>query len=133
MPENGPPHWERPLVLDLGPRSAGSLPRVAQWLGARPVAPGTIEIDLADELRNPWGILHGGVVAMLADLAAEDAAEGRATTETVLHFLAPNRLGPVRARARVLGRRRDGHVARVEIRDEGADRVTAVAVTTSRA
>ena len=54
------------------------------------------------ELRNPWGILHGGVVATLVDLAAEHATGGGHTTDVVLHFLAPNRVGPVRA-PRVLG------------------------------
>jgi acyl-coenzyme A thioesterase PaaI-like protein len=48
----------------------------------------------------------------------------------VLHYLAPNRIGPVRATANVLGERSDGAVARVEVRDVGADRVTAVAVAT---
>jgi acyl-coenzyme A thioesterase PaaI-like protein len=50
----------------------------------------------------------------------------------VLHFLAPNRVGPVRATALPVGRgrRADGAVLRVEMRDEGADRVTALAVAT---
>ena len=34
--------------------------------------------------------------------------DGGCTTDVVLHFLAPNRVGPVRASARVLGRRADG-------------------------
>ena len=51
----------------------------------------------------------------------------------MLHFLAPNRVGPVRATARVLGQRPDGDVLRVEVRDEGADRTTAVAIVTSAA
>jgi uncharacterized protein (TIGR00369 family) len=106
------------------------LPSITEWLNAPAVTADTLEIDLADELRNPWGILHGGVVAMLADLASEHAT-GRATTEVVLHFLAPNRVGPVQAHARSLGERRDGEVVRIEIRDVGADRVTAVAIATA--
>ncbi len=34
----------------------------------------TTRLDLADHLRNPWGILHGGAVAVLADVAACRAA-----------------------------------------------------------
>jgi acyl-coenzyme A thioesterase PaaI-like protein len=68
--------------------------------------------------------LHGGIVATLADLAAEHAT-GQVTTDVGLHFLAPNRVGPVRATARRL----DARTARVEVRDLGADRVTAVAIT----
>jgi acyl-coenzyme A thioesterase PaaI-like protein len=84
-------------------------------------------MHLADGLRNPWGILHGGVVASLVDAAAEHASGGRATADVVLHFLAPNRVGPVRATARDLGTDR----YRIEVRDVGSDRVTAVAVATS--
>ena len=83
-----------------------------------------------DRLRNPWGILHGGVVAMLVDLAAEHATGG-VTTDVVLHYLAPNRTGPVRAVVRPVARRSDGTVCRVEVTDTAADRVTALAITTS--
>ncbi len=130
VPESGPPEWSRPLVLDDRPGTTDDLPRIPEWLGVRAAGVDAVEIDLAVELRNPWGILHGGVVASLVDLAAEHVTGGR-TTDVVLHFLAPNRVGPVRASARVLGRRTDGEVLRVEVRDEGADRTTAVAVVTS--
>ena len=129
VPANGPPEHPRPLVLDAGPPPSSLLP-LDEWLGVRDVDAGTVEIDLGDELRNPWGILHGGVVATLVDLAAEHATSG-ITTDAVLHFLAPNRIGPVQASARALGARPDGQVCRVEVRDEGAQRVTAVAVATT--
>ena len=131
VPENGPPKWARPLVLDSTVGRASDLPAIAEWLGVRGVGDHAVEIDLADELRNPWGILHGGVVATLVDLAAEHATDGGYTTDVVLHFLAPNREGPVRATARPLGRRSDGTVLRVEVTDEGADRTTALAIVTS--
>jgi uncharacterized protein (TIGR00369 family) len=129
IPENGPPQWSRPLVIDFGTPPDG-LPPMDEWLAVRPVGSDAIEVALVESLRNPWGILHGGVVATLVDLAAEHATGG-VTTDVVLHFLAPNRVGPVRASARTLGTRSDGDVLRVEIRDEGADRVTAVAVVTA--
>jgi len=131
VPENGPPYHRRPLVLDAGPPPA-ELVTLDEWLGVRAAGSDAVEIDLADELRNPWGILHGGVVATLVDLAAEHATGG-VTTDVVLHFLAPNRVGPVRAAARPLGARADGEVCRVEVRDEGADRLTALAVVVARA
>lgn len=129
VPENGPPPWTRPLHLRAADAAPGDPPPIEEWIGLRRVDGATVEIDLTDELRNPWGILHGGVVASLVDAAAAHAAGGT-TTDVVLHFLAPNRTGPVRAHARVAGERSDGHVVRVEIRDEGAGRVTAVAVAT---
>jgi uncharacterized protein (TIGR00369 family) len=130
VPENGPPRWERPVELGTLDEASERKPPVAQWLGVRAVDGATLEIDLAEDLRNPWGILHGGVVATLVDLTAEHATRGGRTTDVVLHYLAPNRVGPVRAAARVLGHRSDGDVVRVEVRDEGAARTTAIAIAT---
>jgi uncharacterized protein (TIGR00369 family) len=130
VPEQGPPRWERPVVLDPGPAPAEPLPPLADWIGATACGDDALEVVLDDRLRNPWGMLHGGVVAMLVDLAAEHATGGTAA-DVVLHFLAPNRVGPVRAYVRPVGTRPDGAVLRVEVRDEGAARVTAVAVVTA--
>jgi len=131
VPTNGPPKWERPLVLDAGEPPAEAPPQVPDWLGLYTVDDLTVEMPLIDNLRNPWGILHGGAVASLIDCAAEHVTGG-STTDVVLHFLAPNRIGPVRASVQVIGSRPDGTVLRVEVRDEGAGRVTALAVVTSR-
>ena len=71
------------------------------------------------------------MTAALVDLAARHATGGSATTDTVLHFLAPGRVGPVTARVTIVGRRADGRLVRVEVRDAGAgDRLMAVAVAT---
>jgi uncharacterized protein (TIGR00369 family) len=130
VPENGPPSWDRPLALGPGEPLVEPVPTIPDWLGAHAIDDATVEMPLAESLRNPWGILHGGAVASLVDLAAEHVAGG-ATTDVVLHFLAPNRIGPVRAVARTLGSRADGTVLRIEVRDEGAGRVTALAIVTS--
>lgn len=130
VPKNGPPTWSRPLVLHPGEELSEPVPSIPEWLGACAVDESTVEMPLADSFRNPWGILHGGAVASLIDLAAEHVTAG-VTTDVVLHFLAPNRVGPVRAVARPIGTRADGTVLRVEVRDHGADRVTALAVVTS--
>jgi uncharacterized protein (TIGR00369 family) len=133
VPENGPPEWTRPVVIAIDlDDGAAPPPPIPQWLGARPVDGNTLAIDLEAQHRNPWGILHGGVVAMLVDLTVEHAT-GRAATDVALHYLAPNRTGPVHATARVLGTRSDGEVVRVEVRDLGTDRVTAIGIVTARA
>jgi uncharacterized protein (TIGR00369 family) len=124
----GTPRWDRPLTSE----EPADQPPWEQWLGTRAVDDHTVELDLAEKLRNPWGILHGGVVTALVDLATEHAT-GTPAADVVIHFLAPNRAGPVRAAARRLGTRSDGTVCRVEVRDEGAGRLTVVAVTTARA
>lgn len=131
VPPEGAPRWDRPARIEAEPPHAG-LPSVQEWLGLRTIDEHTVEVDLTDDLRNPWGMMHGGVLASIIDLAAEHATGGT-MTDVTLHFLAPNRTGPVRATARPLGRRADGTVCRVEVRDEGAQRVTALAVVTARA
>ena len=94
-------------------------------------------LDLADHLRNPWGILHGGAVAMLADVAACRAVAGAprpgggpgpgpgveqpAAADAVLHYLRPVRVGPVEARCRVLGGPSGRTLVRVAVHDLGAD------------
>lgn len=130
VPENGPPRWTRPLVLGPGEPLREPVPTVAEWLDARTIDDTTVEMQLSETLRNPWGILHGGAVASLIDLAAEHLT-GDVTADVVLHFLAPNRVGPVRATATALGSRADGTVVRIEVRDEGAGRVTALAIVTA--
>ena len=131
VPQNGPPQWTRPLVLEAGEPPPDPIPDIPAWLDAKPVDASTLEMTLADALRNPWGILHGGALASFVDLAAEHASGG-ITADVVLHFLAPTRVGPIRAIARPVGTRADGTVLRIEVRDEGADRVTALAVVTAR-
>ena len=77
------------------------------------------------------------MTAALVDVAAERAVAARSTEpvetgDVALHFLAPSRIGPVRATATVLGDRVDGSVVLVEVRDMGADRVAAHAVAVVR-
>jgi uncharacterized protein (TIGR00369 family) len=88
-------------------------------------------LHFEDRLRNPWGILHGGAVAMLADEAACRAAvahspsasgpKGVAAADTVLHYLRPTKVGPVEARCRVLGSRAGRTTVRVAIHDVGSN------------
>jgi uncharacterized protein (TIGR00369 family) len=131
VPEGGPPVYERPMRLAAPPIDPSRTPHLTEYVGVRAVGPDTVAIDVTDELRNPWGILHGGITAALVDLAARHATGGRATTDVVLHFLAPGRVGPVTAWVRPVGVRPDGTLVRVEVRDAGSgDRVMAIAVAT---
>jgi len=142
VPEGGPPKWSRPAHMQAPPPD-GELPAWIDWLGVRAVegAPaGVVELDARDALRNPWGIVHGGVTAALVDIAAAQGAAAHlgvgddtvATADVALHYLSPSRVGPVRASATVLGARADGVVMHVEVRDIGKDRVAAHAVATVR-
>jgi len=71
------------------------------------------------------GILHGGVTSCLVDASAEAAggvALGHAgrVAATTIRFLAPGRVGPVRAIPRVVAVGEQGALVEVRITDEGA-------------
>jgi acyl-coenzyme A thioesterase PaaI-like protein len=132
-PANGPPAFVRPLradrerstdpAFDITPSEFFSLTSTE--------TPGTVSLRVSDLLRNPWGILHGGSVAVIADAAARSLVAGEATA---IHYLSPGRVGPVVATATSAGRRHDEHLVRVEIRDHGADdRLMSLAMATVRA
>lgn len=133
-PEDGPPDFARPMVLDTPPSTEPPL-ALLDFFGVRPHDATAVALDIVDRVRNPWGILHGGATAVLVDAAAAHAVSGgdATTADVVLHFLRPGRVGPAVARATVLGTRPDGHLVRVEVVDAGTDeRVMAVAVCTVR-
>ena len=116
----------------------------------------TTRLDLVEHLRNPWGILHGGAVAVLADEAATRATRATRATAlsgtgsgvadapgedpttpcvsgSVIQYVSPNRVGPIEARAAVIGDRGRDVVVRVSMHDLGAgERLTALATVTVR-
>ena len=113
----------RPFLDHLGLR----------WTELRPTGV-TVEVDIREDLRGPAGMLQGGVIATLIDVAAAStAAQGSAglvaTTEMSIHFLAPGRTGPVRAVGELLHGRDGGAAVEVRVYDTGrADRLMAVAL-----
>ena len=83
---------------------------------------GVVEVPVSDWARNSMGAMQGGVVAMVADAAAESAlraATGAPVVVTDMHvtYLGFGRVGPVRTATDVL----DPHSARVSIVDTGAE------------
>jgi uncharacterized protein (TIGR00369 family) len=138
IPEAGVPQWDRPAVLhgilEADTKIDGNLEEFYAWLGLRDAQNGVgIELDVFDELRNPWGIVHGGVTASLIDAAAVRAVPGGvALVDATVHYLAPSRIGPLSAVGTVLGRRAHDTVVRIEVRDLGRDRTTAIAIAAVR-
>ena len=121
--------FERPAFVAM-PAPATDLPLPEEFFRIEPGTGSTTRLDLADHLRNPWGILHGGAAAMLADVASCRAAAGPgpsatvehlAAADTVLHYLRPARAGPVEARCRVLGGPPGRTLVRVALHDLGSD------------
>jgi acyl-coenzyme A thioesterase PaaI-like protein len=144
-PEMGPPPVPRPLrrqsvpTPEVEPYRSG--PEV--FFAVEPFGPGEVRIDAPARLRNPWGIVHGGALAVAADAAARHAVAhptgidadpaDLVVTDLVLHYLSPARVGPVVARGQVVGDRGDDHLVRVAVHDHGADdRPVVLAVATVR-
>lgn len=140
-PAGGPPYTARPVEVRFGPAPTGPGAALDRFVPVTVDGP-EARVDLLDRLRNPWGILHGGVTGLLVDAAAVGAASVTGGAEpgppgtgarppwavaATVRFLAPARVGPVRATARVLGRRAGQAVCRVEVHDDGAARRTALA------
>ena len=111
----------------LDGRNGGGLP---DFLGMRTVdvGPGWVvaELDVRDDLLNPFGAAHGGVLAALVDHVLGSAVFAvivrgtwPATLEFKLNYLAPVRPGPLRARGDVVALRKTTAVVRVEAENDG--------------
>jgi uncharacterized protein (TIGR00369 family) len=84
-----------------------------------------VEAEAGGHFTNPAGVLHGGVLAGLADSAMGLTtlglvAPGESTTNTDLHirFLRPTTAGTLRATARVLRRGRRTMALECDVADE---------------
>jgi acyl-coenzyme A thioesterase PaaI-like protein len=96
-------------------------------LGLRVGEDGTVEVDIEDWLRNPWGILHGGVTACMIDVAGDvtgSAAFGGPVQPLgeMVRYLAPGRVGPVIAVPTVVSVDDGRALVDVRVVDVGADR-----------
>jgi uncharacterized protein (TIGR00369 family) len=95
-----------------------------------------VEFDVTDALRGPAGSVHGGLVAMIVDVAGASClfrAVGRpvATASTSIQYLSAGRIGPIRATATVLRSTETLGVVEVRVVDVGKDmRLMAVAHVT---
>jgi uncharacterized protein (TIGR00369 family) len=124
--------FERPYSSPMPPPRPDP-PRPEDFFCIEPGSGPVTALGLADHLRNPWGILHGGAIATLAEVAAIRAVETRraagplVAADSVLHYLHPNRVGPVLARCEVLGGGPRRTLVRVAVHDVGQDdRMTAL-------
>lgn len=136
--ESADPTFGHPADHPMAPPQAEPVPLV-EFFGVQPGSGLVTRLEIGDYLRNTWGILHGGAIALLSDLAAVravrfDAAstEGAlSATDMVLHYLAPARVGPVEARCTVMGARPDASVVRVAMYDTAVEgRMIALASVT---
>lgn len=89
---------------------------------------GIVQLAVTPELRNPAGTLQGAMVALVAEVAAEELLSTRfespvVVTDLDVRYLARAPVGPVRSRTRLVGEDLDATVE-VELVDTSVDRVT---------
>jgi len=116
----------RPHDLIALPRahvSAGTMQRpIAEELGIAVRAPGVAEVSRGTYVNQPTGTVQGGVLAVLAEVAAESLTSRR-VLDLEVRYLSAIRVGPARA----MGRSLNDETVRVEVRDAGnQDRLTTV-------
>ena len=116
--------FERPVVFPMPPAPTDRR-SPEEFFCIEPGGGPVTTLRLEDRLRNPWGMLHGGALAVLADVAAcravSDQFGAPAAADTVLHYLRPARVGPIEARTLVVGRAGRRPVVRVAMHDVGAE------------
>jgi uncharacterized protein (TIGR00369 family) len=103
----------RPLLDELGVRVVDE-------------ARGTIDVPVIDWSRNSMGAMQGGVVATVAEVAAERAlrvatGEPLVVNDLYVTYLGFGRVGPVRSEVEVLGTAPGHGSARVRLVDAGAE------------
>ena len=86
----------------------------------------TIEVPVIDWSRNSMGAMQGGIVATVAEVAAETALRAATNellvvTDLQVTYLGFGRLGPVTTAVDVLGTGEGHGSARVELVDAGAE------------
>jgi 1,4-dihydroxy-2-naphthoyl-CoA hydrolase len=92
------------------------------------VGPGLLraEVDVRDDLKTPFGNLHGGVLAALCDHVLGTVlypviprGAWAATTEFKLNYLAPITTGVLAATARIVSLTKRTAVVRIDVENEG--------------
>jgi uncharacterized protein (TIGR00369 family) len=132
-----------PEFPQYDPKVAASLERAADNAGGLPqllgirhveVGPGLLraQLDVRDELKTPFGNLHGGVIAALCDHVLGTVlypviprGAWAATTEFKLNYLAPVTTGTLEAQARIVSLTKRTAVVRIDVENES--RLTCVA------
>jgi len=100
------------------------------YLGIRhtEVGPGVLraELEVRDELKTPFGNLHGGVLAALCDHVLGTVlypviprGAWAATTEFKINYLAPITTGTLTATAQIISLTKRTSVVRIDVENEG--------------
>lgn len=124
-------HYDEDLAAAmLAGSSAAEGGGLPEYLGLRTtgVGPGWFEaaIDVREDLLNPFGAAHGGVLAAMVDhllgasvFSVVPRGTWPATQEFKLSFVAPVRPGLLTGRGEVLALRRSNAVVRIDCHNDG--------------
>ena len=110
-------------LITTSPGGGGGLP---DYLGIRTtdIGPGTMtaQLDIRPDLLNPFGSVHGGVLAALSDhvLGAVlypviPKGSWAATTQLNLNFTAPIKVGTLTARSEIISLTKRTAVVRIDV------------------
>jgi uncharacterized protein (TIGR00369 family) len=94
-------------------------PPLLERYGVRavPGLEGAAELDITGPARNPWGILHGSLFALLVESAMASVRPDARIDDLIVRFVSPARVGPARAQATFVA----GNLWRIDVRDVGND------------
>ena len=114
-------------MLYSNPESSGLVQPFYDKVGLKILseAEATVQVETSDYVRNSFGALHGGVVALLADLAGQTAARHATgkplvTTDLAIHFLRLGEVGPFQTRTTLLRKADETVLSLIEVLDIGA-------------
>ncbi len=135
--ENGAEKSMQPVSFT--PRESGLSQPFIEKAGIRfpDEGAGVVEVSMSPYLRNSFGSLHGGITAILTDLAGQGAARKATgkkmiTSDLDIHYLSQGKTGPFQTRTNVLRQTDSNVLTRVELIDQGADhRLLAVVMNTA--
>lgn len=99
---------------------------IAELCGIVPVGPGQLRLDKSGYIRNSFGTVNGGVLALTAEAAAVSAAGGGWATDLQIHYLEQIGDGPVGITAVVVRSDADGDHCLVRIEDRSDGRLCAI-------
>jgi uncharacterized protein (TIGR00369 family) len=129
------PSDEQPDFVDIGPTNILTLMRMRRL--DDPQTGPALEMELRDDVVNPFHSLHGGVMATMIECAAAGRAMSAAGSERVLpsdmhiRFLSTVKIGPARAVSRILRQGRRAIVVQCDLLDMGDDRKLVASATLS--
>ncbi|MEM9463828.1 MAG: hypothetical protein AAGA90_00550 [Actinomycetota bacterium] len=101
-------------------------PDLEAYFGLREHEAG-VALDIDERTRNPWGILHGGLIGMMVETTARTAGVDH-PTDLVVRYLRAVKEGPASTRIVERVDRPTGRLVKIEVVDAGTGKVSATAL-----